>query len=233
MLHSRLILAATATFASAIACADEPFTITSVMIDEMEYRSVKQGDDPVSWSAAVAVNRGKHSLWFVSEGEHSFGDLGGHELLGFYSYATSSGWNLNAGWRGDSKPEPGKDWALLGIDGELPGSIGVAGTAYFASGGEVAFRLEMERTFIPASNWFLTPELRADFYGQNMSESGRGSGLSALEFAARLGYRWSDNVNTYIGAVWGTAFGTTRDYLEAEGEDSSTTQYLMGISFSL
>ncbi len=32
--------------------------------------------------------------------------------------------------------------------------------------------------------------------------------------------------------IWGKAYGTTEDYLEAEGEDATTTQFLMGVSLS-
>lgn len=236
MLHRHHATLLATCFTSTLACASQEPTQkpinASLMFDEMEYRWHEEGDDPVSWSIAATINRGKHSLWLVSEGDHTFGDIGGHELLGFYSYATDSGWNLNAGWRGDSKPKPDKDWALLGIDGQLPGSVAIAGTAYFSAGGDSAFRLEMERTFTPAKNWYLTPEMRADFYGQDMPASGRGSGLSTLEFAARLGYQWNDNFATYMGAIWGKAYGTTGEYVAAEGDDSTTTQYLMGISLS-
>jgi len=215
-----------------MACANETPVSASIMLDEMEYRWQKEGDDPVSWSVAATVNKGKHSFWLVSEGDHTFGDLGGHELLGFYSYATDVDWNLNVGWRGDSKPEPDADWMLLGVDGILPGDVAVAGTAYFASGGDSAFRLELERTFTPGVNWYLTPELRADFYGQDLPKSGRGSGLSTLELAARFGYQWTASFASYIGVIWGRAYGTTGDYLAAEGEDKTTTQYMLGISFS-
>lgn len=217
---------------SALACATEDAVNASFMVDEMEHRWQQGVDNPISWSVAGTVNKGKHSVWLVSEGDHTFGDIGGHEVLGFYSYATDSGWNLNGGWRSDSKPEPGKDWALLGIAGQLPGAVAIAGTAYFASGGDSAFRLEVERTFTPAANWYLTPEIRADFYGQDMPESGRGSGLSTFEFAARLGYQWNDNFATYVGAIWGKAYGTASDYLTAGGDDDSVTQYLLGISLS-
>jgi len=223
------------TIASAhsFAYADsEPAVNASLMFDEMEYRWQEEGDDPSAWSIAATVSKGQHSLWLVSEGDHTFGDLGGHELLGFYSYATESGWNINAGWRGDNKPEPGQDWALVGIDGQLPGAVAIAGTAYFGAGGDTAFRLEMERSFTPAANWYLTPELRADFYGQDTPAMGRGSGLSTLELAVRLGYQWNDNFATYLGAIWGEAHGTTGDYLAAGGDDRTVTQYLLGISFS-
>ncbi len=231
MFDSRYTVLLATCFTSALACANEEPINASLMFDELEYRGQK-GDDPKAWSIAATVNRGKHSLWLVSEGDHAFGEIGGHELLGYYSYATDSGWNLNAGWRGDSNPEPDKDWALLGIDGELPGAVGVAGTAYLASGGDSAFRLEMERSFIPAKNWYFTPELRADFFGQDMPESGQGSGLSTLEFAARLGYQWTSNFATYAGVIWGKAYGSTGDYLAEEGEDRTTTLYLVGVSFS-
>lgn len=232
MNHARHALMLALGALPALADSDGEPVDVSLMLDEMEYRWQEESNNPASWSAAAAVSKGQHSLWLVSEGDHTFGDLGGHELLAYYSYALDGGINLNAGWRGDLKPEPGKDWALFGIDGQLPGAVAVAGTAYFGAGGDSAFRLEVERTFIPGQNWYFTPELRADFYGQDMPASGRGSGLSTLEIAARLGYQWSDNFATYTGAIWGRAYGTTEDYLKAGGDDSTTTQYLLGISFS-
>ncbi len=195
-MHYRIAAISALTLVSALAHGNDDGVQGAIMVDEMEHRWTEDSDDPIAWSVAATVGMDQHSLWMVSEGDHALGDLGGHELLGYYSYATDSGWNLNAGWRGDLKPEPDKDWALLGVDGELPGAIAVAGSSYYASGGDSAFRLEVERGFEPGANWYLVPEMRADFYGQDMPESGRGSGLSTLELAARLGYEWTDGIAT-------------------------------------
>lgn len=217
---------------SASAMAGDAPLVASVSFDELEYRWLGNADDPVAWSVAANVSRGRHSLSLVSEGDHTFGDLGGHELLVYYSYATPTDWNVNVGWRGDLKPSPQQDWTLFGVDGELPGQVAVAGTAYFAPGGDTAFRLEVERGLSLAPKWQLTPEVRADFFGQDMPESGRGSGLSTLEFALRLGYAWYDGFETYSGVVWGKAFGATGDFVASEGDDRITVQYVLGVSFA-
>lgn len=202
------------------------------MVDELEYRW-QDGDDPLAWSAALSAGTERHRVWLISEGDHTFGDLGGNELRAYYSYTMDSSWNVNVGWRGDVNPDPRQDWFLLGVEGEAPGDIGLGATVYATDGGDSGFRLEVERGFSPARNWFLTPELKANFYGQNTPETGLGSGLSTLELALRLGYEFTPSFATYVGVVWEGAFGTTADYAEAEGEDRSETQFLLGVSISL
>lgn len=201
----------------------------ALMIDELEYRW-QDGEDPMAWSAALSVGTDRQQVWLVSEGDRTRGELGGNELRAYYSHQIKSDWNVNVGWRGDVKPEPGRDWFLLGLEGAAPGQVGAAITAYSGDGGDSALRLEIERGFDLTSNWVLTPEVKIDFYGQDSPELGLGSGLSTVEFAARLAYEWSPAFAPYLGAIWVKPVGQTEDYLRAEGDGGSVTQILVGVS---
>jgi len=219
------------SFSASLAYGDNEAVKVEFMLDELEYRW-QDGDDPLAWSAALYAGTESRGFWLISEGDHTFGELGGNEMRAYYSHGLDIGWNVNVGWRGDAKPEPGRDWVLLGFEGQAPGAVGMALTVYGADSGDSAFRLEADRSFELASNWVLTPEMKANFYGQNTPETGNGAGLSVLEIAVRLAYEWSPAFTTYVGAIWESTYGRTADWVEAEGDDRSVTQMMVGVSLA-
>ena len=59
---------------------------------------------------------------------------------------------------------------------------------------------------------------------------GVGSGLSDIEASIRLGYEIKREVMPYIGFNWGKKFGKTADLAIADGEDTSESMFVVGIS---
>lgn len=198
-------------------------------LDELEYRW-QDGSDPVAWSGVVTASKGSQSINLVSEGDHTFGDLNGHEVLLYYASDINANATINIGWRRNRSPAPSKDWALMGFDVSLPGDIAVSGAGFFSTDNDSAFRLEIEKTLFFNNNRFFTPQVRADFYGQNSPATGTGAGLSTLEAAMRLGHQWSESYATYLGVIWGKSFGTSADYLSAESEDITMSSFLIGFN---
>lgn len=219
------IVGAHATWAMA---GSDPVAATFVL-NELEYR-FENGEDPLAWSAEMSLGTRTRQLWLVSEGGSNHGVLGEHELRAYYSHALGRESALIAGWRGDLKPEPDRDWALLGLETLGPWEIEATLTAFAGQHGRSALRLELARGFEFGRAWLLVPELKANWHGHNDPEQGAGSGLSTVELGARLAYTMTPSLAPYIGVIWERPFGTTADLAEADGEGGSNSQFLVGFS---
>ena len=92
-----------------------------------------------------------------------------------------------------------------------------------------ALRLEFEYELMLTQRWVVVPELEANIYGNNDSEKGIGSGLSELEFSLRLLYEVKREFAPYIGINWEKVLGNTADYAEAAGEETSETEFTIGV----
>ena len=208
--------------------AAEPIEV-SLLIDELEYR-LQSGEDPLAWSAAVPVGAGKHQLWLISEGDRTRGAVGSNEIRALYSVRMSPDWRLNMGWRGDVKPGPMRNWALLGLEGEGPfqieGAVSLIAGKNLGSG----LRLELERAFELAPKWSLTPEITLNLYSRNDPATGAASGLSTGEAGVRVAYELSPNFAPYLGIIWERLYGHTADFAREEGVGGSARQVLAGIS---
>ena len=145
-------------------------------LDELEYRW-QDGSDPVAWSGVIKASKGSQSINLVSEGDHTFGDLNGHEVLLYYASDINANATINIGWRRNRSPAPSKDWALMGlVDVSLPGNIAVSGAGFFSTDNDSAFRLEIEKTlFFQQQLVFYTSSARR-FLWSKLPCNGHGRG---------------------------------------------------------
>ena len=202
----------------------------SMSFDELEYQV---DDEAVAWSSTFSVGNDTHQFNVVSEGAHTCDGLDGHELKAYYSKAVSPKVGINLGWRGDLKPDPSRDWMLLGVSWEAPYELETETSLFIGSSGRSALRLEVARVCVITPVLTLTPELKANFYSENDIQTGTGSGLSDLEIAVRLAYQASPKFSPYIGVAWGRPYGKTSDFARTEGEHGSNSQFLFGFSLEL
>ncbi len=202
----------------------------SFMLDELEY-IVDDGADPVAWSAALAVGTSERQLWLVSEGGHNRGSLEEHEVHAFVAQSIGEATTLTVGWRGDLKPEPDRDWGMLGLENTWAFDIETSLATYFGRGGDTALRFKLGREFSLAPAWTLVPELETNAFGQTDLETGVGSGIADIEIATRLFYTAADFATVYVGAVWAQPLGNTQDIARAEGEGGSESSIIFGFSF--
>lgn len=211
--------------------AADPIDV-SFMLDELEYIA-DDGADPIAWSAALAIGNSERQLWLVSEGGHNRGVLEEHELHAYVATSLGEYTTLTMGWRGDLKPEPDRDWAMLGLENTWAFDIETSLATYFGRSGDTALRFKLGREFSLAPAWTLIPELETNAFGQNDQDTGIGSGFADVEIATRLFYAIADFATVYIGAVWAQPLGNTRDIARAEGEGGSESVVIMGFSFEL
>lgn len=138
---------------------------------------------------------------------------------------------LTLGWRGDLKPEPDRDWGLLGVESTWAFDIETSLATYYGRGGDTALRFKLGREFSLAPDWTLVPELETNAFGQTDLETGVGSGFADIEVAARLFYALSTFATVYMGAIWAQPLGSTRDIARAEGEGGSESVVALGLAF--
>ena len=77
----------------------------------------------------------------------------------------------------------------------------------------------------------LQPRAEINFAAQDSRELGIGSGLSDAEVGLRLRYDIRREFAPYVGVQYRRAFGDTRRFIKAEGEDPSGWSVLTGVRF--
>ena len=97
--------------------------------------------------------------------------------------------------------------------------------------GEVTARAEAEYDLRITQKLILQPRAEVDLSLQDVPELAIGSGLTNASLGLRLRYQFSPLVAPYIGIEYERAFGDTRRFLRAEGEDPGGFNLLAGIRF--
>ncbi len=209
------------------AMEDDP-VVWKVMVDQLEYRDAS-GDDPVVWEAQAWIGKDRDKLWFKTEGERTDGDTEEAEAQLLYSNAVSTYWDLQAGLRQDFEPSPERSWAVIGFQGLAPYFIEIDTALFIGKSGRTALRFEAEYELMFTQRIILTPEIEINLHGKNDQATGTGSGLSDVELGLRLRYEIRRGSGPYIGINWEKKYGNTADFARDEGEDTSDTQFVVGL----
>jgi copper resistance protein B len=165
------------------------------LLDRLELQH-GQGRDTAVWDFKGWIGRDDNRLTLRSE--ESRLDLQ-------WWHAMSRWWNTTAGLRHDYGDLPGRDWLALGVVGLAPYRVTVQATAYLASAGRMAARLESEYDLLLTNRWILQPrvELNAGYRG-------------SLETGLRLRYEIRRELAPYAGVNWRVrAAGASDNELQA------------------
>jgi copper resistance protein B len=226
----RILIAAVMTAAinaSWAGGADDP-VLTMVQVDRLEFRNGEDGNfgflEGQGW-----VGQDLDKLWFKTEAERADGETEEAELQALYSRAVAPNWDLQLGLRKDFRPEPSRNWAVIGAQGLAPYFFEINTALFIGENGRTAVRLEAEYELLLTQRLILTPQVEANFYGQNDRDLGVGSGLSDMEAGLRLRYEIRREFAPYIGVNWNKSFGNTADFARAEGESSDDFQWVIGL----
>lgn len=206
---------------------DDPL-LGKVMICQFESR-LADGSDPIVLEAQAWLGKDLNKIWFKVDVERVDSETEEAEIQTLYSRAVSAFWDLQAGWRHDSKPEPGRDWAVIGVQGLAPYFFELDAAIFIGDKGRTAARLEAEYEVLFTQRLILTPEIKINVHGKNDVATGVGSGLSDVEFGLRLRYEIRREFAPYIGINWERAYGNTADFAREEGHDVSETNLVIGI----
>jgi copper resistance protein B len=206
---------------------DDP-VLAKVMIDQLELRST-DGPDPWVVEAQAWIGQDLNKLWFKTELEKVGAETEEAELQALYSRDITPYWDLQVGWRHDFKPDPTRDWLVVGVEGLAPYWFEVDAAVFIGGNSQVAARLEAEYEWMLTQRWVLSPELEVNLHSDDDEATGVGSGLSALELGLRLRYEVRREFAPYIGVNWTRLFGNTADFARDEGEDTDDVQFVVGV----
>ena len=206
---------------------DDPFLIMG-KLDQLEVRDT-EGDDPLVLEGSVWAGYDLNKFWLKAEAERLDDESEELELQALYSRAVSAFWDVQVGIRKDFKPEPDREWGVIGLQGLAPYLFEVDAALFVGGSGRTALRLEAEYEFMFTQRLILSPEVELNAYGHNDRDTGVGSGLADIEAGLRLRYEIRREFAPYLGVNWSKKYGNTADFAAAHGEDIEDTQFVLGI----
>lgn len=200
-----------------------------VLVDQLEAR-IQNGRDGYAWDAQAWYGGARNRLWIKSEGEGTFGSSPEQaEVQALWSRALDPWFNLQAGVRYDIRPDPGRGYLVLGIEGLAPYWFEVDGAIFLSNKGDLSARFEGEYDLRITQRLILQPRADLDFALQDVPELRIGSGLSSAEAGLRLRYEFVPEFAPYVGVHYGRAFGDTARFRRAAGEDVGGWSFLVGV----
>lgn len=199
-----------------------------VLLDRLESQN-SSGGDVLAWNLETWVGRDLGKLWIRSEGEQKSGDTERAELELLYGRALWPWWELVAGARRDFAPADDQSWAAVGVRGLTPYRFNVEATAYVASGGRAALRLETTYELLVTNRLIVEPLLELNWHGQTDAARSVGAGLSDGELGLRLRYEIRREIAPYVGLTRKSSFGETADLVRAAGRDPEDSRLVAGI----
>ncbi|HFQ90144.1 MAG TPA: copper resistance protein B [Desulfobulbus sp.] len=223
-----LILPLLAPAATSVAgMVDDPL-LTRVLVDQAEVRA-GDGDDPLAWDAEGWTGYDLNKLWIKTDGDYVDGAVEEAELQVLYSRAVAPFWDLQAGWRGDLRPRPDRNWLALGVKGLAPYFFDIDAAVFVGESGRTAARLQAEYEILFTQRLILVPDFELNLYGRDDPATGIGSGISDLELGLRLRYEIRREFAPYVGINWIHLYGRTADYAREEGSDADDFRFVVGI----
>lgn len=209
-------------------------TASRFLIDQAEVTFGEEGEG-YAWDVQYWYGGDIDKLWLKSEGEGAFGGALEHgEIQTLYSRAIDPWFDVQAGIRQDFGSGSDRTHLAVGIQGLAPYWFEVEGTLFLSTEGELTARVEAEYDLRLTGELILQPRAEIDLSLQNMPDIGIGAGLSTASLGARLRYEFFPDggpavIAPYVGVEYEQAFGSTADYIEAEGEDAGGVRLLAGV----
>jgi len=214
--------------ASAFAMGEDDPLLAKLMVDKVEYRKTS-GHDHFAWEADAWVGRDLNKLWLKTEGETSEDRTEEAELQVLYSRAITTNWDIQAGWRGEFRPKPTRNWLAFGFRGLAPYHFDVDISGFIGDEGRTAARVDADYEILFTQRVILSPEFELDWYGKDDPQRFIGSGLSTLELGLRLRYEIRREFAPYIGVNWWSKLGDTKKLNEATGNETQDLEVVLGL----
>jgi len=206
---------------------DDPL-LFMLKIDQLELQDTDE-HSTLAWEAQAWLGKDLNKLYLKTEGEYTNSDYEELETQLLYSYAIAPYWDIQAGWRHDSHPEPSRDWLALGFQGLTPYFFETTVNLFIGNDGRTALRFKGEYEWMLNQRWVLSPDIEINLHGKNDPDTKTGSGLSDMSTGLRLRYEIRREFAPYIGVKWQRQFGQTADYAEQEGEATHDVIIVAGV----
>jgi copper resistance protein B len=198
------------------------------LLDRLEVSDADNGT-ALGWEAMAWVGGDIQRIWLRSEGEAVDGRIEHGDMEVLYGRSVRPWWDVLAGVRQDVGEGPSRTWAAFGVQGLSPYKFEVAATAYIGQGGRTALRAEAEYDTLLTNRLILQWRAEANAYGKADPLAGIGSGLSTVEFGARLRYEITRQFAPYFGVEHDRAFGNTADLRRNAGHGAGDTRVVAGV----
>lgn len=206
------------------------FPLLWIQGDRLETQ-VREGGDGYLWDLQGYYGTPTDRLWLKSEGEGSYGtNVEDAEVQALYSKAIKPFWDVQAGVRQDLAGSE-RTYAVLGIQGLAPYMFELDAALFLSQRGELTARIEGEVDQRITQYLTLQPRVEVALSAQDIPELGIGSGLDTIEAGLRLRYQIAREFAPYLGIEQSWAVGGSADYRRADGEDTSITNYVVGLRF--
>lgn len=199
-----------------------------VKIDQLEHRE-KDGEVALTFKGEAWIGKDMEKLWLKSEIEKEESSTESSEIMLAYGKAVAAYWDLMVGVRSDIVPSPSRNWLAVGMKGTAPYFIDVEAFAFVGKAGRSLFRVELEQEWMITQKWALVPKVEIELSGKTDEEVEVGSGLSKVEAGLRLMYEVRREFAPYVGINYEKAYGRTADFKREEDEDTSKTQWVIGV----
>ncbi len=198
--------------------------------DRLEYRA-RQGEDGYLFDLQGYYGGDLNKLWFKAEGEGAFGeDIESSEVQALYSRAIAPFFDVQLGVKQDLTG-PERTHLAVGIQGLVPYEFEVDAAAFLSTKGDLTARIEGEVDQRITQRLILQPRAELSLAAQDIPELGVGAGLDSVELGVRLRYEFAREFAPYIGVDQEWKLGGSADFARLAGEDSSVTNYVVGIRF--
>jgi copper resistance protein B len=203
-------------------------TASKLILDQLETR-VRNGRDGYYVNAEGWYGGDIDKLWLKSEIEGDYGRSADQmELQALWSHAIDPWFNLQTGVRLDAEPRA-RGRLVLGVEGLAPYWWEVNAAAFVSDKGDVTARAEAEHDVRLTQKLILQPRAELDFALQDIPRERVGSGLSNVEFGARLRFQFVPNFAPYVGLVYERATGRSARFRRADGERPGGPQFTVGL----
>lgn len=205
---------------------DDP-VLTRVMLNQFELRD---GDgNPSALEGQMWIGKDLNKLWLKTDVERRDGNTQDAELQALYSHAIAPFWDVQIGVRHDLKPTPTRNWGVIGLQGLAPYWFDLEAALFVGESGHTGARIKAEYELLFTQRLILSPELEVNFFGQNDTETGTGSGLSDVKAGLRLRYEIRRELAPYVGINWNKKFGNSAEFVKNQGEAVSDTELVVGL----
>ena len=200
-----------------------------ILFNQLEAQ-ITEGDDSFVWNGQAWHGGDINKLWFKTEGRASLngGEVDDAEIQALYSRAIAPFWDVQAGLRYDIEPD-GVAHGVVALNGLAPYWFEVDASAFLSERGDLTARVEAEYELLLTQRLILQPRIEANLSAQDIPERETGSGLNSIDAGLRLRYEIKREFAPYIGVEWQSAFGDTRDLINAAGGDGDEVVFLVGL----
>jgi copper resistance protein B len=201
-----------------------------VQADRAELQ-VRDGANGYLWDVQGYYGGVTSRFWFKSEGEGSFGEaIDDAEVQALYSRAIAPFFDVQAGVRQDLAG-PATTHAVIGIQGVAPYMFEIDAAAFLSHRGDLTARIEAELDQRITQSLILQPRAELNLAAQDIPRLGIGAGIDTIEIGVRLRYEIVREFAPYVGIEQSWRLGRSADFARAAGEDTSTTNFVVGVRF--